>query len=147
MKKYRPIFAALLALLFYTVTDVLIWQRIFAANSLTQYATTYHSGWFVTLLGYGLLGIFLMWGSLKDILYFLASLFIGASSGLEDVLYYVLAGKPLPDYLPWLDANPMIFHVSRAGVLSSVFFWMAVLVILYIILYVWRRDRTIKATV
>lgn len=138
MTKYRPIFAALIALLFYTVTDILIWQRVFEANDLTQHASTYHTGWFVTLAGYGLLGILLMWGAWKDIFFFLVSLFVLAFSGLEDVLYYILDGKPMPDSLPWLDSNPMIYEVSRIGVISSVLFWITALAVLYVVLYVWR---------
>jgi hypothetical protein len=41
--------------------------------------------------------------------------------------------------LPWLDGNPMILHISRAGVIGSVSLWLTVLVILYLVLYQWRR--------
>jgi hypothetical protein len=143
MKNYRPVLAAILALLFYTFADILIWQRIFETNQMVQYADIYHTGWFVSLAGYAILGIVLMWGAWKDVIYFLTSLFVGAFSGLEDVLYYILDGKPMPDALPWLDDNPMILHVSREGVLGSVFFWLMALVLLYIVLYQWRwRAKT-----
>jgi hypothetical protein len=139
MKKYRPIIAAALALSFYTFADILIWQRIFETNQMVQYANIYHTGWFVSLAGYAILGLILMWGDWKDCLYFLISLFVGAFSGLEDVLYYLLDGKSMPDMLPWLEGNPMIFHVSRVGVISSVSLWLLALVILYLVLYQWRR--------
>ena len=139
MKKYRPIIAAALALAFYTFADILIWQRIFETNQMVQYANIYHTGWFVSLAGYAILGLVLMWGDWKDCIYFLISLFVGAFSGLEDVLYYILDGKPMPDSLPWLEANPMIFHVSRVGVLSSVSLWLLALAVLYLVLYHWRR--------
>lgn len=142
MKKYRVIFTTLVALLFYTGTDILIWQRIFEANNLVKYADVYHTGWFVTLAGYAVLGLLLMWGAWKDCLYFLVSLFIGAFSGLEDVLYYLLDRKPLPESLPWLGGNPLILGVSRSGVIESVFFWLAVLAVLYFILYEWRSVRS-----
>ena len=127
MKKHRPIITAIIALLFYTVTDILIWQRIFEANQMTQYADTYHAGWFVTLAGYALMGLIFMWGSWKECLYFLTALFVGAFSGLEDVLYYALDGKPMPPYLPWLDPNPLVFDTTRVGVLISVSFLPVVL--------------------
>ena len=139
MKKYRPIIAAALALAFYTFADILIWQRIFETNQMVQYADIYHTGWFVSLAGYAILGLILMWGDWKDSAYFLISLFVGAFCGLEDVLYYLLDGKPMPDMLPWLEDNPMIFHVSRAGVISSVSIWLIALVVLYLLLYQWRR--------
>ena len=66
MKKYRPIIAAALALTFYTFADILIWQRIFETNQMVQYANIYHTGWFVSLAGYAILGLVLMWGDWKD---------------------------------------------------------------------------------
>lgn len=145
MKRHRPIITALIALLFYTVTDILIWQRIFEANEMTEFADTYHTGWFVTLAGYALMGLVFMWGSWKECLYFLAALFVGAFSGLEDVLYYVLDGKHMPAYLPWLYRNPLVFETTRAGVLFSVLFWLTALVIFYIFLFVWRKEQPLTA--
>lgn len=139
MKHYRPILAAALALLFYTLADILIWQRIFETNQMIEFATIYHTGWFVSLAGYAILGIVLMWGAWRDVLYFLIALFVGAFSGLEDVLYYLLDGKPMPESLPWLEANPMIVHVSREGVIGSVSLWMMALVLLYLLLYRWHQ--------
>jgi len=144
MKKYRPVLAAALALTFYTFADILIWQRIFETNQMVQYASIYHTGWFVSLAGYAILGVVLMWGEWKDVVYFLISLFVGAFSGLEDVLYYILDGKPMPDVLPWLEGNPMILHVSRAGVIGSVLFWLLALVLLYLVLYQWRAKKQQK---
>ncbi|HEX9384806.1 MAG TPA: hypothetical protein VF918_00675 [Anaerolineales bacterium] len=139
MKKYRPILAAALALIFYTFADILIWQRIFETNQMVQYASIYHTGWFVSLAGYAIIGVVFLWESWKDCVYYLTSLFVGAFCGLEDVLYYLLDGKPMPASLPWLEGNPMIYHVSRAGVVSSVVFWLVALVILYVVLYQWRN--------
>jgi hypothetical protein len=144
MRKYRPVLAAVVAVLFYAITDILIWQRIFEANMMMEYAQIYHTGWFVTLAGYVVLGTFLMWGSWKDCFYFATALLIGAFSGLEDILYYVLDGKPMPDSLPWLSSNPMIYGSSRLEVIGSVFFWLLVLVTLYVVLYIWLKDRSPK---
>ena len=139
MRKIRPILAVTLALFFYTVTDILVWQRIFEFHRLVEYADMYHTGWFVSLAGYATIGIVLLWGQWKDCLYYLVSLAIGAFSGLEDVLYYALDGRPLPASLPWLGGNPMIGSVSRSGVLLSVLFWMAIVVLLYVGLYWMER--------
>lgn len=141
MKKYRPIFAAVTAILFYTITDILIWQRIFENNQMIQYADVYHTGWFASLAGYAILGTILLWGAWKDCAYFIISLFIGAFSGLEDVLYYILDGKPIPDALPWLTNNPMIYHSSRFGLIFSVIFWIVVLGVIYFFLYEWKRAK------
>jgi hypothetical protein len=146
MKRHRPIITALIAILFYTVTDILIWQRIFEANEMTYYANTYHTGWFVSLAGYALMGLIFMWGSWRECLYFLAALFIGAFSGLEDILYYVLDGKHMPEALPWLDRNPLVFDISRTGVIGSVVFWLSALVVLYVFLFVWRKEKQLPVS-
>lgn len=140
-KNYKPPVAAFIALLFYTVTDILIWQRIFETNQMIEYASTYHTGWIVSLVGYAIIGVILMWGIWKDCIYFLVSLFVSAFSGLEDVLYYVLDQKPMPHALPWLDNNPMIFDISRTGVIGSALFWVTSLAILYAILYLRTNGR------
>ena len=139
MKKIRPIIAAIIAIFFYTITDILVWQRVFETNKLVAYADAYHTGWFVTLAGYATIGIILMWDMWKECLYFLLALFVGAFSGLEDILYYVLDKRPMPASLPWLKDNPMIYTSSRTGVISSVLFWMGTLVILYIVLFLWQK--------
>lgn len=135
MRKFRPIIAALIAIFFYTITDILVWQRVFETHKLVEYADTYHTGWFVSLAGYATIGIILMWDAWKECLYFLLALSVGAFSGLEDVLYYVLDKKPLPESLPWLSNNPMIYTSSRTGLITSVLFWMVALVILYFALF------------
>jgi hypothetical protein len=141
-KNLKPPVAAFIALLFYTITDILVWQRIFETNQMIEYAHVYHRGWFVSLFGYAILGIILLWGVLKDCIYFLIALTVSAFSGLEDVLYYVLDGKPVPHALPWLENHPLIFETSRAGVIGSALFWIICLAILYVLLY-WRRTPTI----
>ena len=141
LKKYRPVLATIIALLFYTSTDILVWQRIFEANQMIEYADVYHAGWFISLAGYAAMGLLLMWDSWKDCWYYIISLFVTAFSGLEDMLYYILDGKPIPDALPWLDNNPMIHHSSRFGLISSVIFWLVILVVLYFVLYEWKNKR------
>ena len=139
MFRLRPLLAAVIALFFYSVTDILVWQRIFEANRLIGFADAYHTGWLVSLGGYATVGVILMSGHWKDCLYFVAALCVGAFSGLEDVLYYVLDGKPIPASLPWLSGNPLIYASSRTGLISSAAFWLFALLALYVVLYVWHR--------
>jgi hypothetical protein len=119
IRKSRALFVALVALLFYTGTDILVWQRVFETHRMVQFADTYHTGWFVSLAGYAAIGMLLMWGAWRDCLYFIVSLLVGAFSGLEDMLYYLLDRKPIPESLPWLESNPLIFGVTRLELIGS----------------------------
>ena len=141
MSKFRPILAVTLALFFYTLTDIMVWQRIFEFHRLVEYADMYHTGWFVSLAGYATIGLVLLWGNWKNCVYYLVALFVGAFSGLEDVMYYVMDGRPIPASLPWLNHNPMIAVSSRTGLLTSVFFWVAFLLLLYVALFWWRWKK------
>lgn len=49
LRNFRPVAAALVALLFYTITDILVWQRVFETHRMFEFASTYHTGWFVSL--------------------------------------------------------------------------------------------------
>jgi hypothetical protein len=138
IRNFRPLLAALIALIFYTVTDILVWQRVFEANQLVKYADTYHVGWFVSLAGYAAIGVVIMADRWKDCVFFLVALSVGAFSGLEDVLYYLLDRRPMPTALPWLESNPLIFETSRLGVIASVGCWLVVLGVLYAALYLRR---------
>jgi hypothetical protein len=124
-----------MALVFYSLTDILVWQRIFETNQLVEYADEYHLGWSVSLAGYAAVGVVILADHWKDCIFYLATLFVGAFSGLEDVLYYLLDGRPVPTALPWLEANPLIFDSSRAGVIGSVIFWLLVLTLVYAIMF------------
>lgn len=146
MVRFRAPFAALIALLFYTMTDILVWQRIFESNQLIEFADTYHIGWLASLAGYAIVGVVVMSDRWKDCLFYLAALVIGAYSGLEDVLYYVLDGKAMPESLPWLSRNPLILGISRTSVIASAAFWLTALAILYLTLLVWRRPRSEPAS-
>jgi len=142
MRKYRSIIATVVAMLFYTTTDILIWQRIFETNQMIEHADMYHTGWFVSLAGYAMIGLILMWGAWKDCVYYVLSLTVCAFSGLEDVLYYLMDGKPIPESLPWLDPNPMIYDTSRIGLVVSVVFWIGMLGVAYFVMYEWKRERS-----
>ena len=135
MRSHRALLAALMALVFYTATDILVWQRIFESNQLIEYADAYHLGWFASLAGYAAVGVVILAGHWKDCVFYVAALFVGAFSGLEDVLYYALDRRPMPAALPWLDGNPLILNSSRAGVIGSVVVWLLVLAILYAVLF------------
>lgn len=119
-----------IALVFYALTDILIWQRIFEAHELWEFADAYHAGWFVSLGGYAALGAVFLWPRWKDALFYVVALFVAAFSGLEDVLYYLLDFRHMPAALPWLGSNPMILGTTAPEVVFSALLWLAVLVAL-----------------
>lgn len=111
------------SLLLYTLVDILVWQRVFEANRLWQYADPYH-------VAYGsFLCVLILTGALtmpwRWALWFGAALGTLAFSGLEDLLYYWLDGRAVPAVLPWLDASPLVlFHpVTSSNLLLSAAVW------------------------
>jgi len=123
----RVIVALAAGLGFYTLTDVLIWQRIFEANSLYQYADQYHLGYLASLTGMVAVGMAMLYDLRWWALWFGAAFYLLAFSGLEDVLYYWLQLKAIPSEMPWLDSNPLILHPAGGWALvASVGFWLIV---------------------
>ena len=134
--------ALTVALFFYAKMDILIWQRIFETHELIDLGVgVYHWGWVQALFGFMILGVLLFYPDVRRMVTFPLSLGLLAFSGLEDILYYVLDGKPIPDALPWLADNPMIYHSSRTGLISSVIFWLILLAFLHFVLYEWKNRR------
>jgi len=136
MKKTIMFWLALIgAIYFYTKSDILIWQRIFETHELWDLGIgVYHWGWLHTLFGYMLLGSILIYPNLRRMITFPLTLLILAFSGLEDILYYWLDGKALPNVLPWLDPNPLILKpVTADRLVLSALFWILIVIALDII--------------
>lgn len=125
-------FSALtVAIYFFTWVDILIWQRIFEANELWDLGIgTYHDGWTFALFGFMALGVLFFYPNLRRMLTFPLSLAILAFCGLEDILYYWLDGRTIPNTLYWLNENPLIFlkPVIRAHLLISALTWLLIVI-------------------
>jgi hypothetical protein len=124
--------ALVAALFFYAKMDILIWQRIFETHELYELGMgKYHWGWLQSLFGFMVLGVLLCYPSLRRMITFPLSLAVLAFSGLEDILYYWLDGKPVPALLPWLSSNPMLLKpVTVDRLVLSTLFWILVVVAL-----------------
>lgn len=126
----RVLVALAVGFLAYTGVDILIWQRIFEAqhvNNVPGFIAQYHDGYALVLAGFIANGVLLIGRRLWPwALWYGAAFFTLAMSGLEDALYYVLDGKPIPAALPWLDANPLIpvHPVTSGTLLLSVGLWL-----------------------
>ena len=120
--------AVIVALLSYTLVDIMIWQRIFETHALSKFAYLYHPGWYVMLGGELALGALLLFPNWRAILFYLSTLSLLAVCGVEDVLYYWLDRRPIPAYLPWLERNFMIFlkPVTAEHLLISASVWVGV---------------------
>jgi hypothetical protein len=125
-----------IAIYFFTWVDILIWQRIFEANQLWDLGSdAYHTGWTYALFGFMALGVLFFYPNFRRMVTFPLSLAILAFSGMEDILYYWLDGRTIPDTLSWLNTNPLIFlkPVTNTHLIISAVFWLGVVIILEIV--------------
>jgi hypothetical protein len=123
----------------------MLWQRIFEANRLNNFAYLYHPGWLVMLLGELALGVLLMIPNWRAALFYVTALVSLGMGGLEDVLYYWFDHRAIPNDLPWLDPNPWIFFkpVTSTGLLLSVAIWLAIVIVFFIY---WERREALSAS-
>lgn len=125
----RKVAAALVAgLVFYALSDIMLWQRIFEAHDMFQFDAQYQSGHVTTMVALIATGMILLWDTkLWSVWYGLASYTL-TFSGLEDILYYWLDGKAIPTSLPWLDyGSPLVLFrpVTAGGLVASAMVWIA----------------------
>lgn len=121
-----------IALFFYVRADIMIWQRIFETDKLWHYAGAYHRGWYQMLLGLLAVGCLLLPSWRERILY-AVTLYILAFNGTNDVLYYWLDGKAVPQTLAWLDNHFFILFspVTAENLIVNCLIWITVLFILH----------------
>jgi hypothetical protein len=142
----RVLVALAVGFLAYTGVDILIWQRIFVQHGVVSFQEQYHAGYALVLAGLILNGVILI-GRRWWALWYAAAFYTLAMSGLEDALYYVLGGKPIPAALPWLDANPLIpFHpVTSATLLASVTLWLGLWLLSLVVIRAANSARLVTA--
>ena len=127
----RVAVALVVAVGFYALSDILLWQRIFEAHRLWAFDGAYQSGHVAILVGIIAVGAVLLVDTGLWALWFGGALYTLAFGGVADILYYWLDARPLPDVLPWLDASRLIFirpvqgDVTSVEVLASAAFWIA----------------------
>lgn len=88
--KRRVAVALGVGLLFYALSDILLWQRIFEAHDLFQYDMQYQSGHASTLVAMIAVGVVLLWDARLWAAWYAVAFYTLTFSGLEDVLYYWL---------------------------------------------------------
>lgn len=142
--KRRVILAIATGLVFHSLTDVLLWQRIFEKNELWNYGSQYQAGWMNMLLGVIAVGMVLLWDNYEGAIFYALSLYTLAFSGLEDILYYVLDGRAIPSVLPWLEENRLVlFHpVTSVSLIASAVVWVMVWIILGVLVNYSTGRRT-----
>ena len=123
----RVVTALGVGLLFYALGDVLLWQRIFEAHALYALDDTYQTGHRAVLLGLIGVGMALLYDTRLWALWYGLAFYTLAFGGLEDVLYYWLGGRQIPEVLPWLNDNHLILFkpVTAAALLASTTVWLA----------------------
>ena len=130
MKKL--VLAVVVSIIFYTLADILIWQRIFEANELWLGIGIYHKGWQMMLYGLMASGAILLLPRWRQSVVFSVSLYTLAHSGLSDVLYYWLDGRAIPELLPWLDEAPLILFspVTNSNLILGSLAWIGIWIII-----------------
>jgi hypothetical protein len=125
--KRRVVVALCVGLVFYALSDILLWQRIFEAHDLFQYDMQYQSGHVSTLVAMIGVGVVLLWDARLWALWYAAAFYTLTFSGLEDVLYYWLDGHQIPASCPWLNNNPLILFKPAGGwsLAVSALIWIA----------------------
>ena len=116
----RTLLALILALGFYALSDILLWQRIFEGHGLSAFDPEYQTGHVAILVGMMAVGAILLLDSGWWALWYQGALYTFAFGGVEDVLYYWLDGRAIPGLLPWLDRSRLIFVRPLAGDVTSV---------------------------
>src|SRR5881628_1937181 len=92
----RTLLALILALGFYALSDILLWQRIFEAHGLSAFDPEYQTGHVAILVGMMAVGAILLLDSGWWALWYQGALYTFAFGGVEDVLYYWLDGRAIP---------------------------------------------------
>jgi hypothetical protein len=115
------------AIVFYALSDILLWQRIFEEHGLYRFDGQYQTGHVAVLVGLIAVGMVLLYDAGPWAIWYGLALYTLAYSGLEDVLYYILDSRPIPNLLPWLDENRLILFkpVTHGGLLASSALWLS----------------------
>lgn len=139
----RTFLAIIVALIFYAVVDITIWQRIFETNKMFEYADQYHNGWFIMLIAEVCIGLIFLYKRIKEMIFYICSLILFAFNGTEDILYYILDGRNIPDTLPWLDDSLLILFkpVTREGLILGFIIWSFIWILIWIIIPKYMKDR------
>lgn len=129
MKKFW--LALAVSMFFFVKVDILIWQRIFETNELWELGMgVYHTGWRYALYGFMALGALFLWPDVRRAVQFPVYLWILSVSGLPDILYYWVDGRPLPEVLPWLEHLPTILKpITSANLVVSAVGWITMLMV------------------
>src|SRR2546421_12445171 len=143
--RQRAVVALAIALGFYALSDILLWQRIFEANGLWMFDADYQTGHVAILIGMLGLGGVLLLDSGFWALWFGGALYTMAFGGVEDVMYYWLDGRSIPAVLPWLDRSRLVFirplggDVTSVELLASAAFWLGLWLAAWVVLGQARR--------
>lgn len=127
--KRRAALAVAVGLVFYALSDIALWQRIFEQHDLFQYEYQYQTGHVTTLVAMIAVGMILI-GLNRWALWYAAAFYTLTFSGLEDILYYWLDGRSLPARMPWMDHGALLWFqpetVTSSSLLMSAAIWIGI---------------------
>ena len=147
----RVVVALAVGLGFYSLSDILLWQRIFEAHHLATFDPEYQTGHVAILVGIIAVGAVLLLDAGWWALWFGGALYTTAFGGAADVLYYWFDGRAIPGVLPWLDRSRLIFirplggDVTNVELLASAAFWISLWAVALFLLPRAIRQRSSSA--
>ena len=137
MSWIKPILVALIHFIGWTIVDIIIWGKIFAAHDLFQYGYLYHICWWIINITMILSATIYMSANKQELILFIWTSFIFSCISIEDVCYYWFDLEPIPNKLPWLNFNPFILFkpVTSSGLVSSICIWLIMWIVISILLW------------
>ncbi len=134
--RLKVVVSLVTGLVFYALSDVLLWQRIFEEHGLKQFDPAYQTGHREILLGMIAVGVILLWDAGAWAVAWALAFYTLAWGGVADLLYYVLDGRAIPTALPWLDDNRLmpLKPVTDTTLLINCGIWVALWLVAVVVL-------------
>lgn len=144
MKKI--IVAIIIGVIFYSLVDIFIWQRIFESNQMHYFSSVYYRGWHLVLISNVIIGSILLYNFVpfKNIIFYASTLYVFGSNGTEDILYFLLDGRTIPTRLEWLDNSTLILFKPVTDTYLIVNFIAWLIIWFFMWLFLWRSFPSYK---
>lgn len=138
----KKLLALVLVIALYTIFDSAIWGGIFEPSDrylfdLKNWINVYYAFWFLWMAGLIYAALYCLNLERREAVLFALSCIVIAHSGLEDILYYLLACREIPSDLPWLNGAIIILfqtpEMPKENIYASSAVWIGIVAITWLI--------------